>query len=128
MNGWYDDFDDLYDLYDNDEPELRLKGTNYMYCFQHYWTEENPRNIHITVTDLSKVPDGADCYAKEYEVEERDIDNSFKLFHEYVLANGKTIAQMMCDANGWDYSILPVYPKWYSPLLGDLKDSDDDGK
>ena len=48
-----------------------------MYCFQHYWTKENPRNIHITVTDLSKVPDGADCYAKEYEVDELDIDNSF---------------------------------------------------
>ncbi|MDY2925379.1 MAG: hypothetical protein SOT15_10885 [Treponema sp.] len=128
MNGWYDDFDDLYDLYDNDEPTLYLKEANYMYCFQHCWTEENPRNIHITATDLSKVPDGADYYDKKYEVEVRDIENSFKLFHKYVLANGKTIAQMMCDANGWDYSILPVYPKWYSPLLGEIKDTDDDGK
>lgn len=124
MNGWYDDFDDLYDLYDNDEPTLYLKEVNYMYCFQHYWTETNPRNIHITATDLSKVPDGANKYAKEYIVEVRDIENSFKLFHEYVLANGKTIAQMMCDANGWDYSILPVYPKWYGTLFEDEENGD----
>ena len=32
----------------------------------------------------------------------------------------KTMAQMMCDANGWDYSILPVYPDWLS-TLGELK-------
>lgn len=125
MNGWYDDFDSLYDLYDNDEPTLYIKDKNFMYCFQHYGTDENPRLIHVTATDLSKVPEGADSYAKEFEVEVKDFKDSFHLFHDYVLANGKTIAQMMCDANGWDYSILPVHPKWYGTLF---EDDDVDGK
>ncbi len=124
MNGWYDDFDSMYDLYDNDEPELYLKDVNYVYYFQHYWTEENPRNIHITAIDMGIVPKGESWHDKKYIVGERDIENSFKLFHEYVLANGKTIAQMMCDANGWDYSILPVYPKWYGTLFEDEENAD----
>lgn len=128
MNGWYDDFDSLYELYNNDEPTLCIKKPNFMYCFQHYGTNDAPHLIHVTATDLSKVPNGADKYSKEFEVESKDFEDTFHLFHVYVLANGKTIAQMMCDANGWDYSILPVYPKDYSPLLGDMKDTDDDGK
>lgn len=27
---------------------------------------------------------------------------------------------MMCDANGWDYSRIPVYPDWLSSL-GEMK-------
>ena len=118
MNGWFDDFDSLYEMYDNDEPTFTLD--NYMYCIQHYWTEENPRNLHISITDLNKVPEGEDIYAKEFEIENIDFDNCFEFINNYKLKNGKTMAQMMCDANGWDYSILPVYPDWLS-TLGELK-------
>lgn len=114
MNGWYDNFDDLYDLYDNDEPTLYVG--NYMYIIQQYGTEKEPRLLHITATDLSKVPKDADCYDEKYEGAQYDIKNSFEFINHFRLANGKTLSQMMCDANGWDYSILPVYPKWLTPL------------
>lgn len=114
MNGLYDDFDSLYELYDNDEPTLYVDS--YMYNIQQYGTNENPRLLYITVTDLSKVPKGADCYDEKYEVAQYDIKNSFEFINNFKLANGKTLAQMMCDANGWDYSILPAYPKWLTPL------------
>ncbi len=117
MNGFYDDWESLYDLYDYDEPELR-RG-NFMYCLQHYGTKEMPRLLHLTVTDLTKVPVGADEYAEEFEIEAVDFPNSIEFFHKYRFCNGKTLAEEMCDANGWDYSILPVFPKWYSPLFGD---------
>lgn len=114
MNGWYDDFDSLYDLYDHDEPTLYVDS--YMYNIQQYGTKAEPRLLHITVTDLSKVPEGADCYDEKYEVAQYDIKNSFEFINNFKLANGKTLAEMMCDANGWDYSILPAYPKWLTPL------------
>lgn len=114
MNGWYDDFDSLYDLYDHDEPTLYVD--NYMYNIQQYGTKAEPHLLHITVTDLSKVPEGADCYDEKYEVAQYDIKNSFEFINNFKLVNGKTLAEMMCDANGWDYSILPAYPKWLSPL------------
>lgn len=119
MNGWYDNFDDLYDLYDNDEPTLYVG--NYMYIIQQYGTEKEPRLLHITATDLSKVPEGKSCHDEKYETGAYDVKNSFEFINNFKLANGKTLAQMMCDANGWNYSILPVYPKWLSPL-GELID------
>ncbi len=30
MNGWYDDFDSLYEMYDNDEPTLCIKEPSFM--------------------------------------------------------------------------------------------------
>ena len=117
MSSYYDNFDDLFDLYDEMEPEIR-RG-NYMYCLQHYGDKQMPRRIHVTVTDLSKVPEGANDYDEKYEIESIDVPNSIEFINKFKLCNGKTIAEEMCDANGWDYSILPVFPKWYSPLFGD---------
>ena len=109
MNGWYDDFDSLYDLYDNDEPTLKIE--NFMYCIQQYGTKANPRLLHVTLTDLSKVPATENCYDKKYEIATYDFKNSFDFINNFKLVNDKTIAQMMCDANNWDYSILPIYPE-----------------
>ena len=54
MNGWFDDFDSLYDMYDNEEPTLKVN--NYLYCIQQYGTKENPRKLHVSIwTDTIKV-------------------------------------------------------------------------
>ncbi len=118
MNGWFDDFNSLYEMYDNDEPELRIG--NILYCIQQYPTERNPRKLHVTVTDLTKVPKEGNPYDEKYEIASYDFENSFEFINNFRLKNGKTIAEMMCDANKWDYSILPVYPDWLSPL-GEIK-------
>lgn len=118
MNGWFDDFNSLYNMYDNEEPTLKVG--NYMYCVQQYGTKANPRKLHVSITDLSKVPDGEDRYSEKFEIENIDFENCFEFINNFKLKNGKTVAQMMCDANGWDYSILPVYPDWMSPL-GELE-------
>ncbi len=119
MNGWFDDFDSLYEMYDNDEPELRIENT--LYCVQQYPTEKNPRNLHVSVTDLTKVPKDGTPYDEKYETDSYEFENSFEFINNFRLANGKTIAEMMCDANGWNYARLPVYPNWLSPL-GEVKD------
>ena len=69
-----------------------------------------------------------DFFSPEFYEDIQFFDNPFELVHKYKLKEGKTIAQIICDNNGWDYSILPVYPKDFSPLFGDMKNTDDDEK
>lgn len=118
MNGWFDSFDELYDFYDNEEPEFDLDG--YRYIIQHYGDDEHPKLMHVTVIDYDNIPKGEFIYDKKYILEEKEYENSFDLIHNFKLRDGKTLAQMTCDKNGWDYSILPVYPKWLDPILGDI--------
>lgn len=125
-----DDFDELYELLNNAEPEFQRK--NMWYEILQCGDEENRDKCLITAIDLTKsykTPGPKDdFFSPEFYEDIQFFDSPFELVHKYKLKEGKTIAQIICDNNGWDYSILPVYPKDFSPLFGDMKSTDDDGK
>ena len=124
------DFDELYELLLNAEPGFQRK--NMWYEILQCGDEENWNKCRIIAQDLTKSykkpESNDDFFSSEFYEDIQFFDSPYELVHKYKLKEGKTIAQIICDNNGWDYSILPVYPKWYSPLLGDIKDTDDDGK
>lgn len=119
MNKWYDNFDDLYALYDETDPCLYVE--NYEYEIEHEGDENNWRKLSVAVYRTVKDKNNPHDKKMREFVEKKYLKNSFDFINHYVLVNGKTLAQMMCDGNGWDYTILPVYPKWLTPLLGDIE-------
>lgn len=114
------DFDELYELLRNAEPEFQRK--NMWYEILQCGDEENGDKCFITAVDLTKSykkpGPNDDFYSPEFYEDIQFYDSPFELVHKYKLKEGKTIAEIICDNNGWDYSILPVYPKNYSPLFG----------
>lgn len=118
MRKWYDNFEEMYDFFDTLEADFMVNG--YRYLTHQYGDDEHPRLLHLEVYDYDSIPKGCFLFDEKYLVEERDFENSVELINDYTLANGKTMAQMTCDEMGKPYSILPVYPKWYSPLCGDM--------
>ena len=118
------DFDELYELLSNAEPEFQRKTV--MYEILQYDYDETGIKYCITARDLTKkkknIMDKSTIFDVKY------FPNAFELVHNYKLKEGKTIAQIICDNNGWDYSILPVYPKNFTPLFGDANKKDADGK
>ena len=118
-----DDFDELYELLHNAEPGFQRK--NMWYEILQCGDEENWNKCRIIAQDLTKSykkpESNDDFFSPEFYEDIQFFDSPFELVHKYKLKEGKTIAQIICDNNGWDYSILPVYPKDYSPLFGRME-------
>lgn len=114
------DFDELYELLHNAEPGFQRK--KWWYEIRQCGDEENWDKCLITAEDLTKPEkrpsNPEDTLNPDFYDDFKFYDNPFELVHNHKLKEGKTIAQIICDNNGWDYSILPVYPKNYSPLFG----------
>lgn len=114
-----DDFKEMYELLDHDEPEFWMK--NIVYVVQQDYTDANPRQLTITATDIYNVPDDASYYNEKYAYEKKVFPNSFELAHKYKLITGKTIAETVCEHMGLDpKTTMPIYPDWLSPL-GEIK-------
>lgn len=119
---WFDSFEYMYDVFDNEESDFQIG--DYRYTIQHYGNDEHPHLLHAKIKDCEHIPKGCYVWDEKYIIRECDYENSFDLVSNFTLMDGRTIAEMTCDANGWDRSILPVYPKWYSPLFGDTRPVD----
>ncbi len=123
------DFDELYELLSNAEPEFQRKEM--LYEIRQCGNDKNWNECLITGIDLRKPRRTitlADSFNPECYDDFHFYNNVFELVHKHKLKEGKTIAQIICDNNGWDYSILPVYPKNFTPLFGDANKKDADGK
>ena len=98
------DFDELYELLHNAEPGFQRK--NMWYEILQCGDEENMEKCLIIAEDLTKSykkpgPDD-DFFSPEFYEDIHFFDNAFELVHKYKLKEGKTIAQIICDNNGWD--------------------------
>lgn len=118
MNKWFEDFDDLYDFFDHEEADMKVCG--YRYLTDQWGDDEHPRLLHLKVIDYDRIPKGGYILDEKYIVEERNFENSVELINNYRFADGRTLAERTCDELGIDRSKLPIYPKWYSSLLGDI--------
>lgn len=124
MSEWFESFEELYDFFDYEEANFDVCG--YRYLTEQYANDEHPRLIHLMVIDYDRIPKGEYIFDPKYTVEERDFENSVELINNYKFADGRTLAERTCDELGLDRSILPVYPKWYDPLFGDIDPPKDD--